>query len=98
MAEPDAREYLGKVRRFLRLDKLPPWLRKIIVFTVGGLLLIAGLIMLVTPGPAIILIPLGLLILGFEFKWAETAAHKVIEWFQRVRAKWKKRKRQHRAQ
>src|SRR5687767_9667240 len=94
MAKTDPHEYLGKLRRFLRLDKLPPLVRKSIVFGVGGLLLIAGLVMLVTPGPAFILIPLGLLILGFEFKWADDAAHKLINLWRRARQKWENRKRQ----
>ena len=98
MAETDSHEYLEKVRRFLRLDKLPPLARKIVVFTVGWPLLIAGVIMVVTPGPAFIVVPLGLMILGFELKWAETASNKMIEWLHRVRQKWKNRKRQAHAQ
>jgi|GEM_PF-2191765 len=93
MDKANSHKYLGNVRKFLRLDKLPPVARKVIVFTVGGLFLIAGVIMLVTPGPALLLIPLGLMILGFEFKWAETAAQKLIELWRRTRRKWKNRKR-----
>ena len=84
---------LDKVRRFLLLDKLPPWPRKIVVTVMGGLLFIAGIIMLVTPGPAIVLIPLGLLILGTEYQWASTAAHKVTDLLHRARQRWKDRKR-----
>lgn len=35
------------------------------------LITIAGLIMIVTPGPALVLIPAGLAMLSFEFTWAE---------------------------
>jgi uncharacterized protein (TIGR02611 family) len=40
------------------------------VFVVGSLLLVAGIIMIVTPGPAVIFIPLGLGVLATEFQWA----------------------------
>ncbi|HET6327214.1 MAG TPA: PGPGW domain-containing protein [Planctomycetaceae bacterium] len=40
------------------------------VFGVGILLLVAGIIMIVTPGPAIVFIPLGLGVLATEFQWA----------------------------
>jgi uncharacterized protein (TIGR02611 family) len=37
----------------------------------GALVLLAGLVMLVTPGPAFVLIPIGLAMLSMEFVWAE---------------------------
>jgi uncharacterized protein (TIGR02611 family) len=40
------------------------------VFVVGSLLLVAGIIMIVTPGPAVVFIPLGLGVLATEFQWA----------------------------
>jgi hypothetical protein len=47
----------------------PLWRRLIVIFA-GGITLAAGLVMLILPGPAIIFIPLGLAILGTEFRWA----------------------------
>jgi hypothetical protein len=85
MTQSRLHKYLGPMRRFLRLDKLPPLARKLVVFTAGGFLLLAGLIMLVTPGPGLILIPLGLLILGFESARAEAAAQKILGFLQRTR-------------
>ena len=38
---------------------------------VGFTVLIAGLLMLVLPGPALIVIPIGLALLSLEFVWAE---------------------------
>jgi uncharacterized protein (TIGR02611 family) len=37
----------------------------------GALVLAAGVVMLVTPGPAFVLIPVGLAMLALEFAWAE---------------------------
>ena len=46
---------------------------------VGALVLLGGLIMLVTPGPAFVLIPIGLAILSLEFKWAENLLETALE-------------------
>lgn len=46
------------------------WARRIVVALVGGTVLLAGIAMTVLPGPAIIVIPAGLAILGIEFAWA----------------------------
>jgi uncharacterized protein (TIGR02611 family) len=45
--------------------------KKIIVLVVGMTVLILGVTMIVLPGPAIIVVPLGLAILGTEFFWAK---------------------------
>jgi uncharacterized protein (TIGR02611 family) len=46
---------------------------------VGAVVLLAGLIMLVTPGPAFVLIPIGLAMLSMEFVWAERLLGKSLE-------------------
>ncbi len=46
---------------------------------VGLMVLIAGVIMLVTPGPAFVLIPIGLAMLSLEFVWAERLLEKSLE-------------------
>jgi tellurite resistance protein TerC len=45
-------------------------LKKILVAVPGGALLIAGVAMIVLPGPAIVVIPAALAILAVEFLWA----------------------------
>ena len=44
--------------------------RRIVVAAVGSTILLVGIVMIVTPGPAIVMVPLGLAILGAEFAWA----------------------------
>jgi uncharacterized protein (TIGR02611 family) len=46
---------------------------------VGVVVLIGGLVMLVTPGPAFVLIPIGLAMLSLEFVWAERLLEKSLE-------------------
>ena len=45
----------------------------------GIVILIAGLVMLVTPGPAFVLIPIGLAMLSLEFAWAERLLAKSLQ-------------------
>jgi uncharacterized protein (TIGR02611 family) len=59
---------MEKLRSFL--SKLPHPLRWILSVTIGSILLIMGLIMLVTPGPGLLFIFLGLTILALEIEWA----------------------------
>jgi tellurite resistance protein TerC len=44
--------------------------RRIVIGIVGATVIVIGIIMLVTPGPALIVIPVGLAILSLEFAWA----------------------------
>jgi tellurite resistance protein TerC len=53
--------------------------KKLVVAVVGFTLLIAGIAMIVLPGPAFIFIPAGLAILATEFLWAKKLLQKVKE-------------------
>lgn len=46
------------------------WARRIAIALIGGTVLVVGVAMTVLPGPAFVVIPLGLGILGLEFAWA----------------------------
>jgi len=51
-----------------------------IVFAVAGVIVtLAGLAMLVTPGPAFVIIPIGLAMLALEFAWAERALDHALD-------------------
>jgi tellurite resistance protein TerC len=47
------------------------------VAVVGGTVLLVGMALIVLPGPAFVVIPLGLAILGLEFAWARHWLRKV---------------------
>ncbi len=55
-------------------------LKRVCVAVIGGTVLIIGILMIVLPGPAIIVIPIGLGILAIEFAWAR-------HWLQKIRDK-----------
>lgn len=52
--------------------------RTTVIAVVGATVLLIGVVMLVTPGPGLVVIPLGLAILSLEFAWAR-------HWLQQVR-------------
>lgn len=47
-----------------------PRVRKLIVAVIGTTILLFGFALVVLPGPAVVVIPLGLAILATEFAWA----------------------------
>jgi uncharacterized protein (TIGR02611 family) len=44
--------------------------KRIVILVVGMTVLLIGIVMIVAPGPAIVVIPAGLAILATEFAWA----------------------------
>lgn len=52
-------------------------IRRIIVAVVGFTVLLFGIALLVLPGPAFVVIPIGLAILATEFVWARRLLKKV---------------------
>jgi len=44
--------------------------RRVVILVVGSTVVLIGLVLFVTPGPAVVVIPIGLAILGLEFAWA----------------------------
>lgn len=87
------KSFVDRFRRALRLDKLSPALRKGIIAVAGGVVLVAGLAMLILPGPAFVVVPLGLAILATEFNWARNWLRKAGAAVQRFRER-RRRKRQ----
>ncbi len=63
---------------------------------VGMLVLLGGLVMLVTPGPAFVLIPIGLAMLSLEFVWAERLLERSLEQAQMAQEKAAQTTRKHR--
>ena len=55
------------------------WARRIAISVIGGTVCLIGMMMVVLPGPALVVIPLGLGILGLEFAWARRWLRRVKE-------------------
>ncbi len=59
--------------------------RRAVILLLGSSVLLIGIAMIVAPGPAILVVPLGLSILGIEFAWAR-------RWLMRIQTTMKKAK------
>ena len=53
--------------------------RRLVIFVVGMSVLALGVVLIITPGPAFIVIPAGLAILSIEFAWAKRVLRRVRE-------------------
>ena len=54
-------------------------IRKLVIFLIGISIVLIGCVLFFTPGPAIIVIPIGLAILATEFIWAKKILKKFKE-------------------
>jgi len=64
-------------------------LKKIIIFTVGAAVFIVGVALLVLPGPGLLTMAAGLVILSSEFEWAERHLASIK---QKIRSKYEEAK------
>ena len=54
-------------------------IRKLVIFLIGISIVLIGCVLFFTPGPAIIVIPVGLAVLATEFIWAKRLLKKFKE-------------------
>jgi uncharacterized protein (TIGR02611 family) len=65
-------------------------LKRIGIALAGGAVLLVGIVMIVLPGPAILVIPAGLAILAIEFAWARHLLQKMRSYLPKKKAEKKK--------
>lgn len=87
MGETRTKDFLHRITHALKLDLLPKGVRRLIVGMVGGTVLLFGFALIFLPGPAIVVIPLGLAILATEFAWARRYLHKGKRLWEKARRK-----------
>ena len=63
------RAWQRRLNERLGLDRMPV-IRKLVYSVIGTTVLLIGVAMIVLPGPAFIVIPIGLAILASEYAWA----------------------------
>ena len=61
--------------------------KRIVVAVVGGTVTLVGIALIVLPGPAFIVIPLGLSILATEFVWARRYVEKARQFVKGLKSK-----------
>ncbi len=68
------------------LDKMPV-VRKLVYSVIGITVLVIGMVMILLPGPAFIVIPLGLAILASEYAWARNIWRRGTVFVERIKRK-----------
>ena len=61
------------------IERSARWIKRLVIALVGVAVLVTGVVLLVLPGPAVVVIPLGLAILSLEFAWARYLLRRVRE-------------------
>ena len=79
------RNLLQLARKALRWEGVPPVVRRVTVGIIGTTVLLFGVALLVLPGPAFVVIPLGLGILATEFVWARRWVQKMRDLIHRMK-------------
>jgi hypothetical protein len=59
--------------------------RKVVAGLIGTALIGIGVLLLVLPGPGLLLIALGVVVLSLEFEWANRAVERFKRWASRRR-------------
>lgn len=78
------RAWQQRLNEKLGLDKLPV-IRKVVYSVIGVTVVLIGIVMIVLPGPAFVVIPLGLAILASEYAWARRVMRRGRVFVGRVR-------------
>jgi len=73
-----------RLRKTLQLEEAPPLVRRVIVAVIGGTILLIGIAMIVLPGPAIAVIPVGLAVLATEI-WSRRWLRKARKIFKQAK-------------
>lgn len=76
---PDDSAAARRIARFRDAYEQRGRVFKILFVAAGAVLTLAGIAMLALPGPAFVVIPIGLAMLAVEFAWAETALVKALD-------------------
>ena len=86
MNQKPQRSLRSRLRKLLHLEDAPPLVRRVIIGVIGGTILLLGIAMIVLPGPAVVVIPLGLAVLATEFIWARRWLRRSKQMFQKAKA------------
>lgn len=73
---------MDRIKQFLSV--LPHPVRWVLVMVLGFIFLLLGLVMMVTPGPGLLFIFLGLSILALEIKWARELHQQGMQGLERI--------------
>lgn len=88
---PVMKQFVSTLRKLLR--PIDPRIRAVIVGVVGGLFLLAGVALIFLPGPAIVVIPVGIGILATEFPSVRQRVHRAVGWIRQTFRRFREKRR-----
>ncbi len=68
-------------------------LKKLVILVLGGSVVLIGVVMILTPGPAVLVSPAGLAILAVEFVWARRLLKKTKTFYETQAEAWRQKTR-----
>ena len=66
-----------------------PRVRKLIVGVIGSTVVLFGLALIILPGPAVVVVPVGLALLATEFAWARRLIRRGGVYWGHARRRWR---------
>src|SRR5262245_49871865 len=86
LAQSDGELLMRSPIKSWKLDNIKV-VRRVIVSVVGVTVLLVGIALLVLPGPAFVVIPIGFAILASEFEWARRSSKTMIDTLKQLTSK-----------
>lgn len=77
-ADPPKPRLIRRLEAQRQRHRQRPFFVRAMYALAGFVVLLAGLAMLITPGPAFVVIPIGLALLSLDFAWAEQLLEKAL--------------------
>jgi uncharacterized protein (TIGR02611 family) len=83
---------LNRLHRMSGMQNAPVWVRRPVVTLVGLLLIAVGAVLLVLPGPGLLVMAVGLAVLATEYPAAQRLLDRIKLPINRARARWASRR------
>ena len=83
---------LNRLQRISRMQNAPVWVRRPVVTLIGGLLIVVGAVLLVLPGPGLLVMAVGLAVLATEYPAAQRLLDRIKVPIAKARARWASRR------
>jgi uncharacterized protein (TIGR02611 family) len=84
-------QWARNIREKIGLNRLPKFLRRVVIGTIGGTILLFGIALIFLPGPGSVVIPIGLVVLASEFAWARWLLRRGKKVVKDAKDKWRER-------
>jgi uncharacterized protein (TIGR02611 family) len=77
------------IREKVGLNRLPKFLRRLVIGIIGGTIVLFGIALIFLPGPGSVVIPIGLVVLASEFAWARWLLRRGKKVVSQAKDKWR---------